>query len=92
VNVGRGESGHRGKCIKYLTTTRTSRNQKGPGLPGNYKLQITNYKQITIPKLQIPNKGVSFGQILNAFGEEHKVAFFNFEKSVKNFWSVNDLY
>jgi hypothetical protein len=31
------------KKITYLTTARTSRNQKGPGLSG--KLQITNYKQ-----------------------------------------------
>jgi hypothetical protein len=51
---------HRGKA-----TTK-----KDLACPGNYKLQITNYKQITNPKLQIPNKGVSFGQILNAFGEE----------------------
>jgi hypothetical protein len=41
-------------------TTRTSRNQKGSGLSG---------------KFQIPNNGVSFGQILNAFGEEHTAAF-----------------
>jgi predicted nucleic acid-binding protein len=38
-----------------------NRNQEGPGLSG---------------KLQITNKGVSFGQILNASGEGHKVAFF----------------
>jgi hypothetical protein len=56
-----------------LSTTRTSRNQKGTGLSG--KLQITNYKQITIPKLQITNKEVSCGQILNAFGEEHTTTF-----------------
>jgi hypothetical protein len=30
--------------------------------------EITNYKS------QITNKGVSFGQILNAFGEEHTAA------------------
>jgi hypothetical protein len=46
----------------YLYTSRTSQNQKGLGLPGNSKAQI-------------PNKGVSFGQILNAFGEEHTAAF-----------------
>jgi hypothetical protein len=31
------------------------------------------------PKSQIPNKEVSFGQFLNAFGEEHTAAY-NFEK------------
>jgi hypothetical protein len=50
-----------------LSTTRTSRNQKGPGLSG--KFQIPN------PKLQITNKEVSCGQILNASGVEHKAAF-----------------
>jgi len=34
----------------------------------NYKIQNTNYKQITIPKLQIPKKEVPFGQVLNACG------------------------
>jgi hypothetical protein len=29
----------------------------------NYKLQITNYKQITIPKLQITKKEAPFGQL-----------------------------
>jgi len=33
-----------------------SRNQEVRGLPWNYKLQNTNYKQITNPKLQITNK------------------------------------
>ncbi len=34
---------------------------KKSGLAGNYKLQNTNYKQTTIPKLQIPKKVVPFG-------------------------------
>jgi hypothetical protein len=38
----------------------------------NYKLQATNYKQITNHKLQITNRAVSFGQVLNACGEELK--------------------
>ncbi|UCH96501.1 MAG: hypothetical protein JSV88_06535, partial [Candidatus Aminicenantes bacterium] len=41
----------------------------------NYKLQITNYKKITNHKLQITNKEVSFGQILNAFGEKQQTVF-----------------
>ncbi len=36
----------------------------------NYKLQNTNYKQIPIPKLQIPNKVAPYGQVLNAYGGE----------------------
>jgi hypothetical protein len=39
----------------------------------NYKLQAPNYKQTTNHKLQITNKEVSLGQILNAFGEEQKM-------------------
>ena len=35
----------------------------------NYKLQNTNYKQITNYKLQITNKAAPFGQVSNAFGE-----------------------
>jgi hypothetical protein len=35
----------------------------------NYKLQNTNYKQITNYKLQITNKVTPFGHIINAFGE-----------------------
>jgi hypothetical protein len=46
--------------IKDRSTSRTSRNLKGTGLSG---------------KFQIPNNGVSFGQVLNAFGEEHTAAF-----------------
>ncbi len=34
----------------------------------NYKLQNTNYKQTTIPKLQIPNKAAPYGLIVYAFG------------------------
>jgi hypothetical protein len=49
----------------------------------NYKLQATNYKQTTNHKLQITNKEVSFGQILNAFGEEHKLVAF-----IKPAWAV----
>ena len=59
-----------------LILARTSRNQKGPGLPGNYKIQITNYKQTTISKLQITSKEEPFGQILYAVGEENKMVFF----------------
>jgi hypothetical protein len=44
-----------------LSTTRPSRNQKGPGLSG---------------KLQITNKGEPFGQILDAFGGEHNGVFY----------------
>ena len=35
----------------------------------NYKLQNTNYKQITNYKIQITNKVAPFGHIINAFGE-----------------------
>jgi hypothetical protein len=38
--------------------------------PGeNYKSQNTNYKQTTIPKLQIPNKSVPFGLLLVLSGK-----------------------
>jgi hypothetical protein len=50
--------------------------QKELDCPGNYKLQNTNYKQTTIPKLQITKKEVSCGQILNAFGEAHNMVSF----------------
>jgi hypothetical protein len=53
--------------------------------PGNYKLQITNYKQIPNPKLQITNKEVSCGQILNASGEEHTKTFLIFKSWGKFF-------
>jgi hypothetical protein len=36
-----------------------------------YKLQATNYKQTTNHKLQITKKEMSFGQVLNAFGEKN---------------------
>jgi hypothetical protein len=39
----------------------------------NYKLQNTNYKQITNHKLQITNKEASFGQVLNACGGKREV-------------------
>jgi hypothetical protein len=56
----------------------------------NYKLQITNYKQITIPKLQITNKGESFGQILYAFGGEHKMeSFIKLDRDACNFGHCN---
>jgi hypothetical protein len=56
----------------------------------NYKLQATNYKQATNHKLQITNQEVSFGQILNAFGEEHKkVAFIKPDRAVCNFGNCN---
>ena len=32
-------------------------------------------REIPNPKFQIPNEEVSFGQILNAFGEEHTTTF-----------------
>ena len=49
----------------------------------NYKIQATNYKQIT-------NKEVSFGQILNAFGEERKmVTFIKPDRAVCNFGQCN---
>jgi hypothetical protein len=60
------------------STSQPSRNQKGSGLSG--KFQIPN------PKSQIPNKVVSFGQILNASGEENKAAFLSFKKLRKKFW------
>jgi hypothetical protein len=50
--------------------------KKGLACPGNYKFQIPKYKQTTIPKLQITNKEEPFGQVLYAFGEEHKMVFF----------------
>jgi hypothetical protein len=37
-------------------------------------------REIPNSKSQITNKGVSFGQILNAFGEEHTAAFLGFKK------------
>jgi hypothetical protein len=49
-------------------------------------------REIPNPKFQIPNEEGSFGQILNAFGEGHKVAFFKFEKLGGFFLSVNALY
>jgi hypothetical protein len=38
----------------------------------NYKLQNTNYKQITIPKLQITNKAAPFGHLVYACGEKRE--------------------
>jgi hypothetical protein len=35
----------------------------------NHKLQITNYKQITIPKLQITNEKGALRACFNAYGE-----------------------
>ena len=43
---------------------------------GNYKLQNTKYKQIPIPKLQITNKEVSYGQFLDAFDEGLEPVFY----------------
>jgi hypothetical protein len=55
-----------------------------------YKLQNTNYKQKTNHKLQIINKEVSFGQILNASGEEHEmVSFIKPDRAVCNFGYCN---
>jgi hypothetical protein len=53
--------------------------KKVMGLPGNSKSQMKK-------------KEVAFGQILNAFGEGHNMAFFKFEKLGGNFLSVNVLY
>jgi len=53
-----------------------ARTKKGMACTGNSKLQIPNYKQTTIPKLQITNKEEPFGQILYAFGMEHRMVFF----------------
>jgi hypothetical protein len=51
--------------------------------PGNYKQCACPKKgQVPYHKLQIPNKGVSCGQILNAFGEAHTAAFFLFRLSL----------
>jgi len=56
----------------------------------NYKLQATNYKQTTNHKLQITKKEVSFGQVLNAFGEERKmVTFIKPDRAVCNFGHCN---
>ncbi len=56
----------------------------------NYKLQATNYKQITNHKLQITNRAVSFGQVLNAFGEEQKmVSVIKPARAVCNFGHCN---
>ncbi len=62
--------------IFLLTCTQPGQaaTKKDLACPGNSKFQIPN------PKSQIPNKGVSFGQILNAFGEGHTAAFLSFKK------------
>ena len=56
----------------------------------NYKLQATNYKQITNPKLQFTNEEEPFGQILYAFGGEYKmVSFFMPDRAVCYFGHCN---
>jgi hypothetical protein len=73
IKVIPGDYKNLSKIIKIVSLTRTSRTIKDLTCPGNYKLQIPNYKQITNPKLQITNIEVSFGQVLNACGEENKM-------------------
>jgi hypothetical protein len=79
-----------GTILRLVKQPGQAGTKKELACPGNYKIQITNYKQTTIPKLQITNKEEPFGQILYAFGEEHKiVSFIKPARAICNFGHCN---
>ena len=70
-----------GKILRLVNQPGQAGTKKDLACPGNSKSQIPNYKH-----------RVSFGQILNAFGEEYVAVFLIFKKLGENFLPVNGLY